>query len=83
MYDFLIDGSILFYIDIFYRQVGLGLVIIVIAHKIFHRIFGKQIPKLGVELGGQGLVRRNDQRRPVDLFDNLGHGKGFSGTGYT
>ena len=34
-----------------------------------------------VELRGQGLVVRHYERRPPDGLDDLGHGKGFAGTG--
>ena len=37
--------------------------------------------ELLVELGGQGLVVRHDERGPVDRLDHLGHGKSLAGTG--
>ena len=34
-----------------------------------------------VELGGEGLVVGEDEGGTVELFDDLGHGEGFSGAG--
>jgi hypothetical protein len=39
------------------------------------------VAKFVVELGGQGFVGRQDQRRAIDRGDDVGHGKGFAGTG--
>ena len=39
------------------RDVGLGLVIIVVADEIFDRIVGEEALELAVELGGEDLVR--------------------------
>ena len=34
-----------------------------------------------VELGGEGLVVREDERGALDLLDDLGHGEGLAGAG--
>jgi hypothetical protein len=34
-----------------------------------------------VELGGEGLVVREDERGPVAALDDLGHGEGLAGAG--
>ena len=34
-----------------------------------------------VELGGEGLVVREDEGGAVELLDDLGHGEGFAGAG--
>jgi len=34
-----------------------------------------------VELGGEGLVVREDEGGALDLLDDLGHGEGLAGAG--
>ncbi len=49
------------------RDVGLGLVVVVVGDEILDRVVRKEALHLAVELGRQGLVRRQDQRRPLHL----------------
>src|ERR1035441_307611 len=35
-------------------------------------VLGKEVPELGGELGGQGLVRLDDEGGALDLFDHPG-----------
>jgi hypothetical protein len=42
---------------------------------------GKKFLELAVELGGQRLVGRQDQRRALGLLDHLGHGEGLARAG--
>ena len=51
-----IDGGIFFNIGVRLRDIRFGLVIIIIRNKIFHRIFGEKVFKLGIQLGGQYFV---------------------------
>ena len=37
--------------------------------------------ELGVELGGEGLVVGQDQRRPLEAGDDVGHREGLAGAG--
>ena len=37
--------------------------------------------KLGIELGRQGFIMSNDQRRLVQRLDDVGHGEHLAGTG--
>ena len=59
----IINGRILFNVGVRGRNVGFGLVVVVIAHKILHRILRKKLFELGIELGGQGFVVGNDKGR--------------------
>ncbi len=56
--DLLVDGRILLDIGIGPRHIGLGLVVVVIADKIFDGVVGKKALELAIELRGQRLVRR-------------------------
>ena len=62
-------------------DIGLGLVIIVIADEEFDRIVGEVALELAVELRGEDLVGRHHQRRPLQRLDDLGHGEGLARAG--
>ena len=55
--DLIVDGAVFFYIGIGGRNVGLRLVVVVVAYKILHRIFGEKAAHLGADLAGQRFVR--------------------------
>jgi hypothetical protein len=76
--DLLVDGGFLLDIGIGARDVGLGLVIVVVGNEILDRIVREEALELGIELGGEGLVGREDQCRPLGLGDDLGGGEGLA-----
>ncbi len=41
----------------------------------------EEVLELVIELGGERLVVRQDQRRPIQLLDDLGHREGLAGSG--
>ena len=51
-----VDRQILLYIGIRRRNICFGLVVVVVRHKILHRIMWKELPHLAIQLCGQGLV---------------------------
>jgi hypothetical protein len=63
------------------RHVGLGLVVVVVGDEILHRVVGEEVLELAIELRGQRLVRRQDQRRALGRLDDLGHGEGLARAG--
>ena len=79
--DLVIDGGILLDIGIRRGHIGLRLVIVIVGDKVFHGIFREELLHLPVQLGRQRLVVGDDQRRFIELFDDIGHGKGLSRTG--
>ena len=79
--DLLVDVGFLLDIGVGARDVGLGLVIVVVGDEILDRVVGEEAPELAVELRGEGLVGREDQRRALRRLDHLGHGEGFAGAG--
>jgi len=58
--DIIVDRGIFLYIRVSPGNISLWLIIIVIAHEIFHCIFRKQLPELVTELRSQGLIGSND-----------------------
>ena len=79
--DLIVDGAVLFNIGVGGGDIGFRLIVIVVGDEILHRIVGEKLPELTAQLGRQGLIMGQHQRRPVDLGDDVGHGKGLAGTG--
>ncbi len=79
--ELVVDGRFFLDVDVAGRNVGLGLVVVVIGDEVFDRVLREEVLELVVELRGEGLVVRQDERRTVDLLDDLGHGEGLAGAG--
>ena len=79
--DLLVDRGFLLDVGVGARDVGFRLVVVVIGDEIFHRVVGEERLELAVELRGQRLVRRQDQRRALRRLDHLGHGEGLARAG--
>ena len=79
--DLLVDRAFLLDIGVGPRHIGLGLVVVVVGDEILHRVLGKEALHLAIELGGQGLVRRQDQGRALQMLDDMGHGEGLARAG--
>ncbi len=80
--DLLVDRGFLLDVGVGARDVGFRLVVVVIGDEIFHRVVGEERLELAVELCGQRLVRRENERRALRRLDHLGHGEGLAGTGH-
>ena len=76
----IIDGGVLLDISIGRRDVGLRLVVIVIRHKILHRVLREELLELRIKLGGESFVMGNDEGRLLQLLNHIGHGEGLAGT---
>ena len=83
LFYMLVDGGVFFDIGIGGRHISFRLVIIVIGNEVFHGIVREELAHFAVQLCGQGLVRRQDQRRALNFLDQVGDGKGLAGTCYT
>ena len=51
-------------------QVRLGLVVVVVGDEVLDPVLGEELAELAGQLRGEALVRREDQRRPLDLGDD-------------
>ena len=69
--DLIVDAGILLDVGVGARDVGLGLVIIEVADEIFDRVLWEEALELGVELGRERFVVRNDQRRPIYVLNDI------------
>ncbi len=80
LFNFFIDGAVLFNIGIRSGNVGFRLVIIILGYKIFHGVFRKKLLELRAKLCRQGFVMCQHQRRSVDIGNDVCHGERFAGT---
>ncbi len=71
--DLLVDRGVFLDVDVALRNVGFGLVVVVVADEIMDGVVRKELLELAVELGGQRLVVRQHQRRPLHGLDDVGH----------
>jgi hypothetical protein len=77
----LVDRRVLLDIKVARGNVGLGLVVVVIRDEVLHRVLGKEFAELGIELGGERLVRRDHERGPAGSADDVRHRVGLAGAG--
>ena len=63
---------VFFDVDVALRDVGFGLVVVVIADEIVDGVAREEAAELLVELGGQRLVVGQHQRRLAELGDDVG-----------
>ena len=80
--DLVVDSAVLFNIGIGAGNVGLRLVVVVVADEVLHRIVGEKRAELGTQLCRQRFVVRQHQRGAVALGNDVGHGKGFAAAGH-
>ncbi len=80
--DLLVDRGFLLDVGVGARNVGLGLVVVVVADEILDRVVRKERPELAVELGRQRLVGRQHQRRALGVLDHLRHREGLARSGH-
>ena len=79
--DLLVDGGFLLDIGVGARDIGLGLVVIVVGDEVFDGVVGEERLHLAIELGGQRLVGREDQGRALGAGDDLRGGEGLARAG--
>ena len=79
--DRLVHRAFLLDIGVGARDIGFGLVIIVIGDEEFHGIVREEALELPVELRGEDLVGREDERRALQRLDHLRRGVGLARAG--
>jgi hypothetical protein len=78
--DMLVDRRVFLDKQITCGNVGFWLIVVVVGDEVLDGILGEELPEFGVQLRGQCLVRRQNQRRTPHAGDHIGHGVGFSRT---
>ena len=76
--DLLVHRGFLLDISVGARDIGLGLVIVVIGDEILDRVVGEEALEFAVKLGRERLVGRQHQGRALHRLDHLGHGEGLA-----
>ncbi len=69
----LVDGGVLLDEGVGRGDVGLGLVVVVVADEVHHRVVREELLQLAGQLGRERLVRRHDQRGLLHGLDGLRH----------
>ena len=75
-----INGAVLFDINVLARHIGFRLIIVIVGHEIFHGIVRKKLLELRAKLSGKYLIMGKHQRRTVYPSNNVCHSKGLAGT---
>ena len=72
--------NLAFFLDIGVRawDIGLRLVIVIVADEVFDRVIGKKSLELAIELRRECLVGGKNDRRALRLFNDFGHGVGLA-----
>ena len=79
--DLLVDRRFLLDVGVGPRDVGLRLVVVVVGDEVLDRVLGEEALELAVELRGERLVGREDQRRALRRGDDIGHREGLARAG--
>ena len=80
--DLVVDAGVLLDVGVGRRDVGLGLVVVVVGDEVADRVVGKEALELVVELRGERLVGRDHQRWLVHVGDHVGHREGLARAGH-
>ena len=62
-------------------NIGFGLIIIIIRNKILDRVFREELFEFRIELCGESLIMRHNQRGHLQLLDNGCNGKRLARAG--
>jgi hypothetical protein len=79
--DLVVPRRVLLDVGVRAGQVCLGLVVVEVADELLDRVFREEVAELGVQLGRERLVVREDEGRPVDGLDDLRRGHRLAGPG--
>ena len=79
--DLVVDRRVLLDVGVARGDVGLGLVVVVVADEVLDPVVGEELAELVGQLGGQGLVGRDHERGPLDLLDGPGDGGALARAG--
>src|SRR5208337_2046552 len=72
--ELIVDGRLLLDINVPRRNIGLRLVVIVVGDEVLDGVVREEGLELVIELRRQRLIVRENERRAVQLFNDLGHG---------
>ena len=79
--ELVVDGGFFFDVGVAGRNVGFGLVVVVVADEIFDGVRREERAKFVEELGSESLVVREHDCGAIDLLDQLRDGESLAGAG--
>ncbi len=79
--DLLVDRRVLLDVEIDLGNVCLGLVVVVVADEVLHGARREEGPEFAHELGGERLVRADDEGRSLEAGDRVRHREGLPAAG--
>ena len=79
--DLVVDRGVLLDVEVLRRDVGLGLVVVVVGDEVLDRVVGEELAELVAELRRQRLVVGDHQRGPLHRGDRRRHREGLAGAG--
>ncbi|MDT4849747.1 hypothetical protein FQZ97_838750 [compost metagenome] len=80
--DVLVDRGVLLDEQVALRHVGLGLVVVVVAHEVLDGVLREELAEFAVQLRRQCLVGREHDGRTAQAGDHVGHGEGLARAGH-
>ena len=81
--DLVVHRRVLLDVRVGLRDVGLGLVVVVVADEVLDRVVGEDLAELVGQLGAQRLVGRDHQGRALDRLDHVRDRERLAGAGGT
>ena len=81
--DLIVDRRVLLYVGIRRREIGFGLVVVVVRDEILDRVMREEFLELFVELRGECLIRRHHQGRAIQSLDHARNRKSLATSGHT
>ena len=78
----LVDGGVLLDEGVRRGDVGFGLVVVVVADEVHHRVVREELLQLAGQLGRERLVRCHDERGLLHGLDGLRHRERLAGAGH-
>ena len=79
--DLVVDRGVLLDVEVLSRDVGLGLVVVVVGDEVLDRVVGEELAELVAELRGERLVVGDHQRGALHRGDRRRHREGLAGAG--
>jgi hypothetical protein len=71
--DLVVDRAVLLDVEVLRRDVGLGLVVVVVADEVLDGVLREELPELVAELRRKRLVVGDHQGRPLNPLDDARH----------
>src|SRR5437879_11667943 len=80
--DVVVAARVFFDVCVGARDVGLGLVVVVVAHEVLDGVVRQQAPELGAELRRERLVGAQHKDWALELLHHPGHDVGLAAPGH-